>query len=402
MTCQILIHAPDGSSIRARGILDSGSSASFVSERVAQSLRLPRSTRNIHISGIAGISHNSPIHSMATFKISSVTNPSDKSEVNAIVVPRVTRDLPVQPVQLNSSWNHLAGLYLSDPDFGRPSKIDILLGVDVYASAMLQGGQPGTPVALETKFGWVLAGKTNLSVTDEAVQSHHITVSTGDDILRKFWEIEESPRDNSNLSPEERIVVSHFTNSHSRTKEGRFVVPLPRNPRAKPLGESRQQAVRRFLSLERSLHSKKQFPEFSAVMEEYMQMDHAELVPVADLQKTSKETFYLPMHAVRKEHSTTTKIRAVFDASAKSSSGVSLNDTLLVGPTVHSSLIDVLLRFRLKRIALTADVSKMYRAVELARDFHRFLWRSNPDQPLQDFRMTRITFGVSASLPTWP
>ncbi len=75
---------------------------------------------------------------MATFKI---TNPSDKSEVNAIVVPRVTRDLPVQPVQLNSSWN---GLYLSDPDFG------ILLGVDVYASAMLQGrrsGQPGTPVA---------------------------------------------------------------------------------------------------------------------------------------------------------------------------------------------------------------------------------------------------------------
>ena len=113
----------------------------------------------------------------------------------------------------------------------------------MYASAMLQGrrsGQPDTPVALETKFGWVLA---NPSVTDEAVQSHHITVSTGDDILRKFWEIEESPRDNSNLSPEERIVVSHFTNSHFRTKEGRFVVPLPRNPRAKPLGESSRETI---------------------------------------------------------------------------------------------------------------------------------------------------------------
>ena len=78
------------------------------------------------------------------------------------------------------------------------------------------------------------------------------------------------------------------------------------------------------------------------------------------------------MHTVRKESSTTTKIRAVFVASAKSASNVSLNDTLLVGPTVYSSLIDVLLRFRLHRIALTADVSKMYRAIDTDRDLHRF------------------------------
>ena len=82
------------------------------------------------------------------------------------------------------------------------------------------------------------------------------------------------------------------------------------------------------------------------------------------------------MHAIRKESSTTTKIRAVFDASAKSSTGISLNDTLLVGPTIHPPLIDVLLRFRLHRVALTADVSRMYRAVMLTesdRDFHRFV-----------------------------
>ena len=86
--------------------------------------------------------------------------------------------------------------------------------------------------------------------------------------------------------------------------------------------------------------------------------------------------FYLPIHVVYKNSSTTTKVRAVFDASAKSSSGVSLNDTLCVGPTIHSSLIDVLLRFRQHRIALTADISKTYRAVELTesdRDFHRFV-----------------------------
>ena len=135
-------------------------------------------------------------------------------------------------------------------------------------------------------------------------------------------------------------------------------------------------------------------------MNEYMELKHAELVPKADLNKPMQETFYLPMHAVRKEESTTTKLRVVFDASAKSSTGISLNDALLVGPTVHPPLIDVLLRFRTHRIALTTDVSKMYRAVELVpsdRDLHRFVWRNDPKEPLQDYRMTRVTFGVSAS-----
>ena len=89
------------------------------------------------------------------------------------------------------------------------------------------------------------------------------------------------------------------------------------------------------------------------------------MVPVAEHQKPTKDVFYLPMHTVRKEDSNTTKLRVVFNASAKSASGVSLKDLLLIGPSVHPTLNDVLLRFRFHRIALTADVSKMYRAVEL-------------------------------------
>ena len=115
------------------------------------------------------------------------------------------------------------------------------------------------------------------------------------------------------------------------------------------------------------------------------------------MNKPPQRVFYLPIQAVVKESSTTSKIRAVFDASAKSSTGTSLNDTLLVGPTVHSSLVDVLLPFRLHRIALVADVSRMYRAIELTeedKDLHRFVWRNSPTDTLKDFRMTR---GVSAS-----
>ena len=101
-----------------------------------------------------------------------------------------------------------------------------------------------------------------------------------------------------------------------------------------------------------------------------------------------------------KESSTTTKIRAVFDTSVKTTTGISLNDTLLVGPTVHSSLIDVLLRFCLHRVAMTADISKMYHSIALTqsdKDLHRFMWRCSPQDPFKDYRMTRVTFGVSAS-----
>ena len=73
----------------------------------------------------------------------------------------------------------------------------------------------------------------------------------------------------------------------------------------------------------------------------------------------------LEMHGVIKESSSTTKLRVVFDASAKSSTGVSLNDTLLVGPTLYPTLTDILVRFHSYPIAISADIFKMYRAVEL-------------------------------------
>ena len=125
-------------------------------------------------------------------------------------------------------------------------------------------------------------------------------------------------------------------------------------------------------------------------MDEYFTMQHVEKVLTADLEKPMHSVFYLPIHAVRKQSSKMTKIQAVFDTSAKTSTGVSLNDTLLVGPTVHSSLINILLRFRFHRITMISDVSRMYRAIALTppdHDLHRFVWRNSPEEPLQDFEL---------------
>ena len=297
---------------------------------------LPRSSQDICVSGIGGMSHKPPLQSVTQFQLSSIQPSGRKIDVAAIVVPKVTCDLPMSPVIFQMDWKHFSDLPLADPGFNQPGRIDILLGADVYVDVLRRGrrdGPPGSPTAFETDLGWVICGNTGSTSPSAQANVHirmfHTSVMSSDDVLQKFWELEESPSVQACLSAEERMVVRHFESNHTRSTEGRFIVPLPRNPSATPLGESRSQAVRRFLSLERSLNQKGRFEEFDAVMQEYFDLKHAEEVPTPDLERPPDLTFYLPMHAVYKTSSTTTKMRAVFDASAKSSTGVSTIRSLL-------------------------------------------------------------------------
>ena len=242
--------------------------------------------------------------------------------------------------------------------------------MEIFVEAMLHGrrrGIPNSPFIFETEFGWVLASGNDSCAPANHVATHHTSLLTSDDLLRQFWEVEENPKAHSTLSLEVRLVMDHFKTQHSHTSEDRFIVPLPKRPGVQPLGESRSQAIQRFLSFEQSLHTKGHFQEFEAVMDEYLQSGHAEPVPEADLEKLPDSVFCLPIHMVRKGFSTTTKVRAIFDASAKSSTEVPLNDTQLTEPMVHSSLVDILLHFPFYRIAFTTDISRMYRAVSLTR-----------------------------------
>ena len=126
---------------------------------------------------------------------------------------------------------------------------------------------------------------------------------------------------------------------------------------------------------------------------------HAELVPPSDFDKPVSLTFYLPMHGVIKESPMTTRLRIVFDISAKSTSGVFLNDQLFAGPSIYPSLSSVISQFRCHVIAITGDISKMFRGILLnteERDYHKFLRRSLSGT-IQDWSMKRLTFGVASS-----
>ncbi|XP_064638322.1 uncharacterized protein LOC135494335 [Lineus longissimus] len=111
---------------------------------------------------------------------------------------------------------------------------------------------------------------------------------------------------------------------------------------------------------------------------------------------------YLPHRCVKKD-SPTTPIRIVYDCSCKFATTPSLNDCLQKGPELLNDLTGIIMRFRLHPIALSSDIEKAFLRVglhEQARDFTKFLWLSNPEEPESDFivyRFSSVLFGSNAS-----
>ncbi|XP_038106663.1 uncharacterized protein LOC119766285 [Culex quinquefasciatus] len=139
-------------------------------------------------------------------------------------------------------------------------------------------------------------------------------------------------------------------------------------------------AIRRFLNLERRLDQQPDLKrEYAKFIHEYEQLGHMKEVDVGPSEPPGS-AYYLPHHCVLRPSSTTTKLRVVFDGSARTSTGVSINDALKVAPTVQNDLLSILLNFRCYRYVFTTDIPKMFRQIELHPEdtpYQRILWRDD-------------------------
>ncbi|XP_017464623.1 PREDICTED: uncharacterized protein LOC108358018 [Rhagoletis zephyria] len=249
-----------------------------------------------------------------------------------------------------------------------------------FLTTDLRKGPPGTPLAQRTALGWVLFGRTRnpTTTTHAEVPSLHCDVDLVK-ILSKVWELDQAPH-RQHLTNEEKFCEYLFDSTHQRAADGRVIVQLPLKPSV-PIGETRSVALRSFYRLEKRLAAnenlRRHYVEF---MHELLRLGHMECV-----RDRPSSCYYMPHHAVLKETSETTKIRVVFNAAMKSS----------------SELFPILLRFRMHRYAMTADIAKMYRQVyvhEKHVDFQRIVWRDAPTEELKDYRILRLTYGTAAEL----
>ena len=119
------------------------------------------------------------------------------------------------------------------------------------------------------------------------------------------------------------------------------------------------------------------------------------LVPVGNVH-------YLPHREVVREDKNTTKVRVVYDASANGP-GTSLNDCLHTGPTLNTLIFDILIRFRVYKVAMIADIEKAFLNIAISpehRDYFRFFWVDDirSESPnIVTLRFARLVFGLTCS-----
>lgn len=183
-------------------------------------------------------------------------------------------------------------------------------------------------------------------------------------------------------------------------KNGRFIVELPIKPCIDKLGDSKYLAVSRLQSMERKFQRNESLKsDYKNFMSEYLHLNH--MKPVNDNNhQADKINYYLPHHAVTKNDSLPTKLRVDFDASAKSTTGQSLNDCLYADPTIQQDLFSLLARFRTYKYALTSDIAKMYRQVlgkPSQLSLQRIIWRQDASEPFQSYELTTLTYGTKTA-----
>ena len=377
-----------GKDLKARILLDECSKGDIITLRQAQKMQLDIYGANISLKGI-GCASPKLYKGICSFNM---IVDGEVLTLYAIVLEKITDYQPSEEIKGYEKWDHIKNLKLADPEFYKPRPIDILLGAPTVAKLRkndIVRGSSDLPVAQDTALGYVLYG--SLPTKSYAFDVNHVDVDLHQSIQR-FWELEDISHKNL-LSAEERECETHYKAHTKREHGGRYTVKLPIKKDFE-LGESRNIAVKRFLSLEKKFKLQPDFKNaYVEAMKDYLQRGHIEPAP----EHEGGKHVYLPHHAVVRSDHVTTKLRVVFDASAKTTNGRSLNEVLMNGPRVQGNLFNILLRFRLHQVALMADIEKMFRQINLDpedRNYQRIVWRENPNEPLRDYRITTVSFGT--------
>ncbi|XP_046810004.1 uncharacterized protein LOC124420590 [Lucilia cuprina] len=349
-TALVRIKSSHGVFSNARALLDQGSEVTLISEELVKKLHLKRHKGNLNLIGVGAL-QSGATKGLVHFTLYPHFESSFQCTVSAYVLTKLTTQLPSCTVKLNNT-TYLKNIQLADPNFMVTSKIDLIIGADLYGY-LLEGeiikGTINTPVAQLTSLGWILSGGVH-NLESNAKSSHSVQVfqcrvdHNLDELLQRFWTQEEGKTKSSILSPEEKECEAHFQATYRRDSSGRYIVRLPFKSSPNTLGDSRKEAERMLAKLYQKSESNPQFFKlYSDFLKEYESLGH--MVPSSQATIPTTE-YFLPHHGVLRESSTTTKLRVVFNGSCKTSSGLSLNDILHTGPKLQLEISDVITRWR--------------------------------------------------------
>lgn len=388
-TVQLKIKSAGGTYVTLRALLDQGSQVNLITEQAAQLLRLPRKRVNATISGVGALSGDCK----GRLQLNCMSIHSDYAfETQVLILKKLTNNLPNSSFN-TPNWPHLANLKLADPDFNKARPVDLLLGADIYSNVILEGvlkGNKQAPIAQQTQLGWILCGKM------QTFNCHTVLVDFNS--ISKFWEQEDITQDNKDDISKDDQCEKDYLKTVQRASDGKYTVKMPFIPNyEEKIGNSRSIAISQFLQLEKRLERNANLARmYKDFIKEYTELNHMAPAPLL----TTKPECYLPHHGVLREHSTTTKLRVVFNASQKTTSGHSLNQLQEKGPNMQKDIQALILKWRSHRYAYTADIEKMYRCIWISdkqQQLQKIIWRNSPSEKLKDYVLRTVTYGMKSA-----
>lgn len=384
-----------------RAVLDSASHCSFITNQAAHLLGCKYFENTCEIAGISNTS--TQCKGVTYLTLQSLSGELVASNHSLLILDKIVDNLP--RTNLPDHIRKVAkNIILADPTFDLTSPVDLLLGAELFC-LIFKGEKinlgKNLPVAYDTIFGHVLLG-TYFQPNALKCQFFSLLTITNESLnnsLTKFWEQEKIP-DATPINPEDADCEEYFTKTHIRDDAGRYQVRLPfkMENASSLLGDSITLAKNRFVSLEKKLNNNAEFGKlYRQFMSDYLHAGHMRL---CDSNEIGQIKYFLPHHGVLKMESSTTKLRVVFDASAITSSGKSLNQLLCAGPKLQNEIFDIIVNYRLFKYVFFCDIKQMFLQINLHEDdqnYQAIIWRDNSSLPFQVFKLTTVAFGLSCS-----
>jgi hypothetical protein len=384
-----------GAHEKIRVLLDTGSQRSYIKKDVAQYMQYKPTGEEELIHGLCGGEMTRPRrHLCYTIQLQSLNN-EYACNFEALDEEEICSHVPVlSPRPWLAELRDRGIEILLEED----SPIDVLIGADVYGRLLtgqreiLQCGL----VTIETHLGWIVTGKIQSCNKTSSTAALSMFVRT--EAVSKLWELDvlgiQDPSRRRCTKETEMTVQAYFLDTVKVNDDGRYEVRLPCIEGQLPVQGNINLAKKRLENILRKLQGSWLKAAYNEVLANWLKQGIIEEIPMSQWDMGH----FLPHRLVVKECGTT-RLRPVFDASAKEHGHPSLNQCLEKGMNLIEIIPTLLLRFRLHRIGIIADIRKTFFQISLCpedRDFLRVLWVT-AEGALMIFHHARVAFGVTGS-----
>ena len=370
------------------GVLDECAERTMIVPWAVESLNIPGREESLRVETVMG--NMDWTGKCVNFSVSPRGEPDQQFEITCAFTAYNLQlsEYNVSAERLKAKWPHLRDIPLFSAHKVKPV---VLIGADhlelTLSSEVRTGPKTRTPVAVSTVFGWTVQGQQGLQYSGTPNTSNQVLFTTCQQpdhqlhrMMDRFMSIDKLPHINPNSVTRSRNDLLAIKTLEENTVcvkvDGidRLQTPLLVKPGGN-LPSGNPESVR---ALARS-HRRKMIakPEMAKYCKTYMQklLDQGhvrDLGPLDGMIGEERLGWYIPYHVVFSSG----KYRLVFNCSFICD-GQNLNEELLAGPTLTPPLLDVLLRFRQGRVAVSGDITAMFHQVRLSppeRRVFRFLW----------------------------